>query len=615
MCGITGWIDHRRDLRSQRDTLRAMTETLARRGPDAAGEWLGVHAALGHRRLAVIDPRNGAQPMVRRRGDQTYVIVYNGELYNAPELRRELAGRDHHFETQCDTEVLLAAYIEWGPACLDRLNGIYAFAVWSEPDATLFVARDRIGVKPLFFAQIDGGLLFGSEIKALLANPIVSREVTIGSFEQLFFMSPCRTPGSGVFRQVEELEPGWYLLHDASGTQKRRYWQLESHAHEDSFEVTVDRVRELVTDAVTRQLVSDVPIGTMVSGGLDSSTLTAIAAGAFRAAGSGPLHTWSVDFVDNTRHFQATSFVPDEDHPWIEKVTRHLATEHHRVMLDVPQLTAALGDSMRSRDLPGAAETDASLMLFCREIKQQSTVVLSGETADEIFGGYRWFHDEQYYKDPGFPWLRMTDERKQLLAPELRARVDPQKTIADHYQQTIAQCPPLAGEPPFEAMRRQMFYVNFARWLPMMLDRKDRASMSQGLEVRVPFCDHRIVEYLWNVPWAMKNAGGFEKGLLRRAMTGLLPEDVLWRKKSPYPTTHNPAYLRQVKAMLTDRLRQPGSPLTRILDLHELERVMSAPESEAARRHWFGMYQKDAQFLAFLCQVDMWMTEYRVSIV
>jgi asparagine synthase (glutamine-hydrolysing) len=615
MCGITGWIDHHRDLRSERDTLRAMTETLVRRGPDAYGEWISQHAALGHRRLAVIDPSNGAQPMVRRRGDKTFVIVYNGELYNALELRRELLALGHPFDTQCDTEVLLEAYIQWGPACLDRLNGIYAFGVWSEPDGKLFLARDRIGVKPLFFAQVDGGLLFGSEIKSLLANPIVSREVTLGSFEELFFMSPCRTPGSGVFRQIEELEPGWCLMHDASGTRKRRYWQLESRPHEDSFETTVDRVRELVIDAVTRQLVSDVPIGTMVSGGLDSSSLTAIAASSFRRGGQGALETWSVDFVDNSRHFQATSFVPDEDHPWIEKVTRHLGTHHHRVMLDVAQLTSSLVDSMRSRDLPAAAETDASLMLFCREIKRQSTVVLSGETADEIFGGYRWFHDEQCYKSPRFPWLRMTEERKQLLGPELRARLNPQQTIADHYQQTIAQCPALPGEDPSEAMRRQMFYLNFARWLPMMLDRKDRASMYQGLEVRVPFCDHRIVEYLWNVPWVMKNAGGVEKGLLRHAMRGLLPEDVLWRKKSPYPTTHDPAYLRAVKSLLIDRLGQTSSPLRALLDMHELDRVMAAPEAEAARRHWFGMYQKDAQFLAFLCQVDMWMSEYRVSLV
>jgi len=615
MCGITGWIDHRNDLRPARDTLRAMTQALAARGPDAAGEWLSPHAVLGHRRLSVIDPSNGAQPMIRRRGAQTFVTVYNGELYNAPELRRELAARGHRFDTHCDTEVLLEAYIEWGPACLERFNGIYAFAVWTEPDHTLFLARDRIGVKPVFFVRSDGALLFGSEIKALLANPLVRREVTTSAFEELFFMSPCRTPGSGVFRQIEELEPGWCLTHDASGTHKRRYWQLESRPHEDSFETTVERVRELVTDAVTRQLVSDVPIGTMVSGGLDSSSITAIAAREFQRAGRGPLHTWSVDFVDNTRHFQPTSFVPDEDHPWIEKVTRHFETAHHRVMLDIPQLTAALADSMRSRDLPGAAETDASLMLFCREIKRQSTVVLSGETADEIFGGYRWFHDEQSYTSPRFPWIRMTEERKQLLAPELRAQLDPQRTIAEHYQRTIAQCPPLPGEPPFEAMRRQMFYLNFARWLPMMLDRKDRASMFYGLEVRVPFCDHRIVEYLWNVPWAMKNAGGVEKGLLRRAMAGILPDDVLWRKKSPYPTTHDPAYLRAVKALLVDRLGQPSSRLAPLVDRDALARIMAAPEDEAARRHWFGMYQKDAQLLAFLCQLDMWMTEYRVALV
>ncbi|MDB4986687.1 MAG: asparagine synthetase [Myxococcaceae bacterium] len=615
MCGITGWIDFERDLGGQGEILRSMRDSLAARGPDAAGEWISRHALLGHRRLAVMDPEHGEQPMVRRRGESTFVAIYNGELYNTPEIRRELVERGHTFQTRCDTEVLLEAYLAWGPDCLARFNGIFAFAVWTEPEGLLFLARDRIGVKPLFYAQIGSAFLFGSELKALLANPLVTREVRVRDFEELFLMSPCRTPGSGVFRQIEELAPGHYLSHERSRSYKRKYWQLESRPHEDSFERTVDRVRELVTDAVTRQLVSDVPLGAMVSGGLDSSAIAAIATARFREQNRGPLPTWSLDFEGNTQHFKSSEFVPDQDHPWVEKVTRHLETEHHRILLEVPELTSALRVSTLSRDLPGAAETDASLLLFCREIKKKSTVVLSGETADEIFGGYRWFHDEQFYQQERFPWLRLSEERTQLLCPELAEQFHPEQTITEHYRQSIAQCPPLPGEEPFEAKRREMFFLNFTRWLPMMLDRKDRASMHSGLEVRVPFCDHRIVEYLWNVPWDMKNAGGIEKGLLRHAMQGMLPDDVLWRKKSPYPTTHDPAYLRAVRTLLVERLRQPSSRLQPLLNMEAVKRLLATPEADAARRHWFGMYQKDAQFLAFLCQLDMWMTEYQVSLV
>lgn len=615
MCGIAGWIDWRADLRERVGTLRAMTATLTPRGPDASGEWVSARAALGHRRLSIIDPANGAQPMVLRERQQTFVIVYNGELYNTSELRCELEALGRTFETRCDTEVLLHAYAEWGSACLDRLNGIFAFAVWNEEEGTLFLARDRIGVKPLFFAQIGSAFLFGSEIKAILAHPLATREVPLSAFQELFFLGPARTPGAGVFRQVEELEPGWCLMHRQIGTDKRQYWRLESHHHEDDFPKTVERVRDLVVDSVTRQLVSDVPVATMVSGGLDSSSITAIASRALEKHGLGQLSTWSLDFVDNNAHFRATDYVPDQDAPWVDKVTAQLNTRHHRVVLDTAELVAHLSDSMRSRDLPGGWEVESSLLLFCREIKKKSTVVLSGETADEIFGGYRWFHQERYYGTECFPWVRMIEERKELLSPPLQSMFSPEDVVADHYRQTIARCPALPGEDPLEARRREMFYINFTRWLPMMLDRKDRASMSQGLEVRVPFCDHRIVEYLWNVPWSMKNAGNVEKGLLRHAMRGILSDEVLWRPKCPFPTTHNPQYLRSVKRLLVDRLAQPRSPLRPLLNMKALDRLVGAPENEATQRHWFGMFAKDAQFFAYLYQIDMWMTEYQVALV
>ncbi len=553
--------------------------------------------------------------MVRQVRQRSFVITYNGELYNAPDLRRALEARGCRFETRCDTEVLLFAYIEWGPACLERLNGIFAFGVWEEKERRLFLARDRVGVKPLFFSRIGSALLFGSEMKAILANPLVSREVTTDAFNDLFFLGPARTPGSGVFRQIEEIKPGWCLSYSPAGLEQWPYWKLESRPHEHGFDATVARVRELVTDAVTNQMVSDVPIGTMVSGGLDSSSITAIAADLFKQEGKGPLDTYSIDFVDNSAHFKATDYVPDEDAPWATRVTEHLQTRHHRVMLDTAELITHLGDTMRSRDLPGMWEVDTSLMLFCREIKKQSTVVLSGETADEIFGGYRWFHQAGDYEVERFPWVRMVDGRQQLLAPALHGRRDAQQRVAAHYRQTIDECPGLPGEDPVEARRRQMFYINFTRWLPMMLDRKDRASMAEGLEVRVPFCDHRIVEYLWNVPWSMKNAGDREKGLLRHAMQGILPDDVLWRPKSPFPTTHDPRYLHQVRQLLTERLMDPASPLKRLLDMKELDRVLSASDDAARDRHWFGMYAKDAQFLAYLYQIDLWMTEYGVSLV
>ena len=613
MCGITGWIDWAENLTRHRPTLEAMTATLANRGPDAAGLWLTPRAGLGHRRLTVVDPVGGAQPMTRQLGDRSYTMVYNGELYNTAEVRRELEGLGHTFHTRSDTEALLLAFIEWGPDCVRRLNGIFAFAVWDEAEQRLFLARDRMGVKPLFYAHRGSALLFGSELKALLANPLVEPTVDADGLSELFFLGPSRTPGHGVFRGVSELKPGHWLLHDQSGTVIRQYWRLESRPHEDDLEQTVETVRSLVVDAIRRQLVSDVPLATLLSGGLDSSIITAVAAQDYKAEGRGPLHTWSVDYRDNDRYFQSSAFQPNADAPFIKRVSEWLGTVHHSIVVDTPELVAALTDAARARDLPGMADVDASLLLFCREIKQDVTVVLSGECADEIFGGYPWFHQQEALTGNTFPWVRMLDERAKLLAPDLRERLHPAEYVAERYRQTIAEVPVLAGEEPLEARRREMSYLNLSWFMATLLDRKDRMSMAASLEARVPFCDHRIVEYVWNVPWAMKAADGREKGLLRRAAEGLLPDDVLYRKKSPYPKTHNPAYTRAVRAWALEILADPASPLHQLIDADAV-RALAQGEAPAHGLPWFGQLMGLPQLFAYLGQMDTWLRQHKVIV-
>ncbi len=616
MCGITGWIDWERDLTRFRPTLAAMAATLADRGPDQMGDYVTNHAALGHRRLTVVDPIGGTQPMVRRLGDHTYVLVYNGELYNTEDLRQELLSRGHKFRGHSDTEVLLTAYIEWGPACVEKLNGIFAFGVWTEHDQRFFLARDRMGVKPLFYAHRGGALLFGSELKALLANPLVKPEIDDEGLAELFYLGPSRTPGHGVYRGVSELKPGHYLIHDRDGTRITRYWSLKSRPHRDSLATTVETVRELLLDAIRRQLVSDVPIATLLSGGLDSSVITAVAARSFAEEGRGPLHTWSIDYVDNDRHFQASAFQPNPDAPWIRRVSEHLGTVHHNIEIDTPELVASLREAVRGRDLPGMADVDSSLYLFCREIKKEVTVVLSGECADEIFGGYPWFHSEEALRGQSFPWIRMVRERARLISPTLglTERIDPEAYVAQRYQETLDEIDKLPGEEPLEARRREMFYLNMAWFMANLLDRKDRMSMMASLEARVPFCDHRIVEYVWNVPWEMKMHGGREKGLVRKAMEGLLPDDVLYRKKSPYPKTHNPAYFRATRDWALQIIDDPSSPIHQLIDADEVRRLAQL-DGSASGVPWFGQLMGLPQLFAWLGQVNTWLTEYKVNIV
>jgi asparagine synthase (glutamine-hydrolysing) len=617
MCGITGWIDWGKDLTTQADTLEQMTDTLELRGPDASGTWLSRHCAFGHRRLSVMDPANGAQPMVRplKTSEQhDCVLVYNGEIYNAPELRKELEGLGYRFRTSCDTEALLLAYIEWGPDCVEKLNGIFAFAIWQTDEEKLFMARDRLGVKPLFYRREEGRLLFGSEPKAILAHPDVPAEIDAEGLAELFVIGPARTPGHGVWRDFFELKPGHCLMYDRNGMRVTAYWELESREHEENESQTAEKIGSLLSDTVDRQLMSDVPICTLLSGGLDSSALTALAVDYYETTKQGKVHTFSVDYVDNDKHFQAHDYQPNSDAPWITRMTEHLATIHHSIQFDTPELVNALEAAVLAKDMPGMADIDASLYLFCREIKKQATVAISGEAADEIFGGYPWFYREDALKAETFPWSLATGMRAGLLSVELKEHLRPHEYLADRYAQAIAEVPELPGEDEAHKRMRRMSYLNITRFMPTLLDRKDRMSMAAGLEVRVPYCDHRLVEYVWNVPWEIKIAGNREKGILRKSLEGVLPQDVLYRKKSPYPKTHNPNYLAAVRTQLLERLDDPHSPLLPLIDAARIREIAAATDT-SSHLPWFGQLMSGPQLFAYLLQMDFWLRHYKVRIV
>ncbi|MBB6672313.1 asparagine synthase (glutamine-hydrolyzing) [Cohnella nanjingensis] len=617
MCGIIGWIDWRTDLTQQADVLERMTETMELRGPDASGTWLSRHCAFGHRRLSVMDPANGAQPMVRpvkRSEDQDCVVVYNGELYNAPELKRELESLGYAFRTSCDTEVLLQAYVEWGPACVEKFNGIFAFAVWNTEEERLFMARDRLGVKPLFYRREEGRLLFGSEPKVILAHPDVQPEIDGEGLAEIFVLGPARTPGHGVWRGMAELKPGHALTYDRDGMKISAYWKLESRPHEEGEGETAERVGALLTDTLERQLASDVPVCTLLSGGLDSSALTALAVAYYNRTAQGTVHTYSVDYADNDKHFKAHAFQPNADAPWIARMVDHLSTEHHPIQFDTPDLVEALETAVLAKDYPGMADIDASLYLFCREIKKGATVAISGEAADEIFGGYPWFHRQEALEAETFPWSLSADLRESILSPELLGKVKPKEYLGDRYAQAVGEVPALAGESEERRRMRRMSYLNITRFMPTLLDRKDRMSMAAGLEVRVPYCDHRLVEYVWNIPWELKMAGDREKGILRRSLEGVLPHDVLYRKKSPYPKTHNPNYLSAVRDRLLERLDDPSSPLFPLIDVRRVREIAVSADANT-NLPWFGQLMSGPQLFAYLLQVDFWLRHYKVKIV
>ncbi|SFB96738.1 asparagine synthase (glutamine-hydrolysing) [Bacillus sp. OV322] len=614
MCGITGWVHFQKDLTNEREKVAAMTETLKKRGPDETNIWNDTHASFGHKRLTVVDPIGGKQPMEKEHGSLKYTLAYNGELYNTEDIRKELLLKGYSFKGHSDTEVLLTSYIEWKEKCVDFFNGIFAFAIWDHHEQKLFIGRDRLGVKPLFYAEKNGGLIFGSEIKAILAHPDIKTELDREGLAEVLGLGPSRSPGSGVFRGVNELRPGHAMTLSRQGLRIWRYWNVKSEQHMDTLGETAEKVRFLVKDAVKRQLVSDVPLCTFLSGGVDSSAITAIAAEEYKNEGKGRLHTYSIDYEGNDLFFKANDFQPNSDGPWIKLMSDTFGTAHHKSVISQELLTDYLTEAVHVRDLPGMADVDSSLLWFCREIKKDFTVGLSGECADEIFGGYPWFHREDDLNRPGFPWMRSTEERVSLLKQGWQEKLRLEEYVRSQYLRTAAETPKLDGENKEEAKRREMFYQNITWFMTTLLDRKDRMSMGASLEVRVPFADHRLVEYVWNIPWEMKMTGNREKGILRKALEGLLPDEVLYRKKSPYPKTHNPVYTERVAMWLKDILEDRNSVLYELFDKKKLGDILES-RGAAFKVPWFGQLMSGPQLLAHLAQMHVWFKDYNIGIV
>ncbi|MFY1704977.1 asparagine synthase (glutamine-hydrolyzing) [Micromonospora sp. WMMA1923] len=577
MCGIAGWVSYDRDLARHQADLDAMTATMACRGPDAAGVQLDRHAGLGHRRLAVIDIDGGTQPMAVQTDDGTVTITYSGEVYNFGELRGELRRRGHRFRTRSDTEVVLHGYLEWGEAVAERLNGMYAFAVWDSRVEKLVLIRDRLGVKPLYYYRTDDGVLFGSEPKAILANPLAERVVDLAGIREL--VSFTQTPGSAVWCGMNEVLPGGIVTVDRAGLREHRYWTLPSRPHTDDLQTTIANVRSLLRDVVERQLVSDVPRCTLLSGGLDSSAITAIAAAKLGERGE-KVRSFAVDFTGREDDFVADDLRATTDAPYAREVSAHVGSLHESVVLNHQDIAdpAVRRAVITARDSPlSLGDMDTSLYLLFQAIRQHSTVALSGESADEVFGGYRWFFQPEAQAAATFPWMAVfvSGAKAQVsdrFNADITAALDLPSYIRDRYAEALTEIERVDGESDHEFRMREMCYLHLTRFVRMLLERKDRISMAVGLEVRVPFCDHRLVEYVYNTPWSMKTFDGREKSLLRAATADLLPRSVLDRVKAPYPATLDPMYTSALLQQCRDLLAT-DSPVFNLVDRTYLEDI------------------------------------------
>ena len=612
MCGITGFVNFKKNIREENKILKDMTDTLKDRGPNREGIYTSNNIMFGHRRLIVVDPEGGSQPMKRSVNGKEYVLVYNGELYNTEELRKELINDGYIFEGYSDTEVLLLSYIRWGIDAISKFNGIFALAIYDEDKRRVVLARDAMGVKPLFFTFKNDTFIFGSEIKALFKHPYVESIVDKDGLTELFALGPALIPGTTLYKEIEEVKPAEYLIVDENGIKKDMYWSLKAEEFNESEEEAVEHVRELLVDAIKRQLVGDVPICTFLSGGLDSSAISAIAAEEFRKKNK-VLTTYSIDYEDNEKYFKSSLFQPTSDQYYAEMMAKYIGSDHRTVILNHKDLVTALDNAVIGRDLPGMADVDSSLYLFCKEVKKDFVVALSGECADELFGGYPWFTNEDMINVNTFPWSRFIGDRKAILSPELK-NLKIEELAQTAYNDTLKEVPHLDGESKLEYRMRELFYLNLRWFMVNLLNRKDRMSMANSLEVRVPFADYKIVEYAFNIPSNIKLLNGREKGLLRKALEGILPEEIIYRKKSPYPKTHNPIYTDLVCNIMGDILKDKSSPILDIIDKNKVKEIVET-KGASYKTPWYGQLMTGPQMIAYLIQMNNWLKNYNVKLV
>lgn len=604
MCGIAGILSSDIDLRGEKLLVEKMGKTLKKRGPDAAGIYLTPKVALVHRRLSVIDVENGAQPMHFGK----YVIVYNGEIYNTNEVRNELEGFGYKFDTHCDTEVVLKAYDKWGNESVKKLNGIFAYAIYDKKENSLFACRDRIGVKPFFYNKTKNTFSFASKIDTLLCQPYVKSAVDEEGLYEIFMLGPAKTIGKAIFKDICELPPAFCLTYKNGEIKTYPYWKLEAKEFDENEETAAEHTYLLVKDSIERQLVSDVPLATFLSGGLDSSIISKIASDKYKESGK-TLDTYSVDYTDNDKYFKKSLFQPNKDSDYIDVISSYIGSNHHNIVLNNVDVANALKEATIERGVPGFVVIDSSLMLFCKEVKKDFTVCLSGECADEIFAGYPWYHKKEILFENVFPWARNTNIRQRILKNGFLS--DGEEYLQSAYKNTLKNISYLESDDKINKRMREMFVLNLNWFMQTLLARKDNMSMASSLEVRVPFCDYRLVEYAYNMPWNIKALDGREKGILRKAFENDLPKEIAWRKKSPYPKTHNPAYFARVKELLAIALTDKSTPLMDWIDIDNLYLLLQNPDS--LPEPWYGQLMGIPQIAAYIYQIYAWIKHYNVE--
>lgn len=575
------------------DALR----TLKHRGPDEEGVLFTSSHMLGHERLSIVDLNGGHQPMSLINKH----LIYNGELYNTIELKEILEINDNIG----DTNILLRLLDKEGMNSLSKLNGIYGF-VFIDNDI-VYAVRDPFGVKPVFYSIDNGDLIVSSEIKAILK---LKGEAVVDSegLKEILAMGPSHSIGKTIYKGIYELPPGCYLKYDKNNYEIIQYYTIPTYKNNLSYNEAVNKTNELLTNAIKNQMISDVDIACFLSGGLDSSIISTIV-----SKNKEKLDCYTIDYEDNKKDFIPNEFEKSRDYDYALKVSNSINANLHTALIDNETLINNLKRAVICKDGPGMTDIDSSMIYISEEISKKYKVALSGECADELFAGYSWFYSKEKEKK-GFPWIRNLKDREVLLNPKWRKKLNLCEYALNEYENAIKEAPINELDNNFEKKHRQMTYLNIRYFMANLLDRKDRMTMGAvpPIEARVPFCDKNLVEFLYNLPFKYKYRYKTEKKLLRDAYKGIVIDDVINRKKSPYPKSNSLVYEAKIKELLLKTLEDKKSILYELFDIEKIMKLLNSKEE--LKTPWYGQLMRKTSFFAYLYQIDYWYRKYNIRI-
>lgn len=532
--------------------------------------------------------------------NEEYQIVIDGEIYNEDELFAEL--KDIYPMHNTTEELVFYAWKHWGMQFSNHLEGAYTFLIGNKEQ--LLVVKDPLGLRPIYYCENNGNWYVSNSIKTLLNKSEKKAVLAKEGILELFSFGPGISEDKTLLKGIFTVPMESYLEIKHHTANIYKYYELPVYEHKDNVEETAKHVKDLLLHSVNQQKQGCK--SSFLSGGLDSSILTALCV-------QKDWNTYSLDYEGNKENFHSNMYQVSMDTDYINMMKdKYPLLHHHDLMITQKELASLLEEAMLAREMPGMADVDSSLLWLCKQVKQQEDVIISGECSDEIFGGYPWFYREELKDLDTFPWLRSTKERISLLNKKYQT-LEFEEYIKKQYNNTLKDIQYLDSDTQEDKLARKHTLLCLHWFMQTLVVRQVCEGRWAGVNIRAPFANVRLLEYVYNIPWKMKFLNDEEKGILRKAFADILPKEVCERKKNPFPKTHNPIYAQIVSDIVKDTLKDKNSPLHKLFDDKKLDELIQS-KGESFQLPWYGQLMSGPQLLAYLYQIHCWIKDFDIEI-